>query len=795
MKRIIWLIIIALLLVPQAGSLGFHPIQPAVTLFPNGGFETDPSDPSNGWTWPSDDWIWDGSIAHDGTHSARISRSGGNETTSVYSAYVSVQPSTVYTLSYWMRTQDATFWSCVMLYQYTNGQVRTGPWLLAYGNIGNGTTDWSVVNYRFQTMPDATQLQLRLFLYTDTTGTFWFDDFSLEEEAASLYPFLIGFPVVASGWVWMPSPSVADINNDGDNELLIGAGNAINGWSKTGTPLPGFPLSTGDRMIIAQVALADLDHNGHMEIVAGTRTPNPPEGQCRVFAWRDNGELLPGWPKTVAWETQYSAGDCWITSVVLADIDCDHNLEILASTTNNGSVDPYAQVDTPNLYAWHMDGSLVSGNWPNWQTTVGIYGALAAGDLSGDGKAEVVVGRDFLYLNAYGSDGQSLTGWPIQTYVNHNGGDYDTEQRIEYSVNAPIIADLDGDGEAEIIVAGHVKGPGEFPDVKLNSALLVLEPDGTRRPGWEVAALGNGILAQDDLPWQAPAVADLNNDGDLEIVVATEDGWIRAYNENKIVLWAFNYTQGATLFATDPVIGDIDGDGSLEILFGTYVPIQDGGNWDGPVGLWALRSNGTVMPEFPLAIPTPGVRAAPTLADLDGNGDLEILVATREGQIIAWDTSTIYNPVQLPWPTGRHDLNRSATYLQVMPLAASHKSVTPQSLNQGETATFTIHIISNSPLNNSISLTDTIPSGLSYIPGSLTATSGVALETGGVIHWSGNLPVTLSVEITYDVTATKAMPQAVHNTAIIDSGSYGILTRTATLYTNFLQTYLPTIKR
>jgi len=72
------------------------------------------------------------------------------------------------------------------------------------------------------------------------------------------------------------------------------------------------------------------------------------------------------------------------------------------------------------------------------------------------------------------------------------------------------------------------------------------------------------------------------------------------------------------------------------MVFGTYVPLQPGGNWDGPVGLWALQADGTVAPGFPLAIPTPGVRSAPTLADLDGDGDLEILAATRTGQVFVW---------------------------------------------------------------------------------------------------------------------------------------------------------------
>ena len=141
-----------------------------------------------------------------------------------------------------------------------------------------------------------------------------------------------------------------------------------------------------------------------------------------------------------------------------------------------------------------------------------------------------------------------------------------------HGYSAPVLADLDRDGSTEYIVLGNVTGPGNLT-VIINNALLVLNPDGTRRPGWETPALSDGVLTQVDLPTNAPAIADLNDDGQLEIIATTNDGWIRAYDINKTVLWAFNYTQNATLFASEPVIGDIDGDGGLEIVFGTRVPI------------------------------------------------------------------------------------------------------------------------------------------------------------------------------------------------------------------------------
>jgi hypothetical protein len=346
----------------------------------------------------------------------------------------------------------------------------------------------------------------------------------------------------------------------------------------------------------------------------------------------------------------------------LADVDGDEDLEILAGTSKNtaaytGSDPPAA----PNLYAWHANGSLVTGQWPTWHNTAGIYGFISAGDLNADGIADVEVSRDHHFLNAYGSDGSSFFGWPIETYLYGNAGRYSKDENIGYNFAAPVIADLDRDGQTEFVVAGFIAGPGLTP--VHNVAVLVLEPDGTRRPGWETPALGAGILSQEDLSIQAPALADLDEDGQLEIIVATNDGWIRAYKPDKKVLWSFNYTEGTILRATEPVVGDIDGDGELEVVFGTRVPVQPGGiYYNGPVGLWALKADGKVMLGFPLPVPTPGMFGAPTLDDFDGDGRLEIIAASREGEVIVWDTPTAYDPSRLPWPVSRHDLRRSAAY-------------------------------------------------------------------------------------------------------------------------------------
>ncbi len=75
-----------------------------------------------------------------------------------------------------------------------------------------------------------------------------------------------------------------------------------------------------------------------------------------------------------------------------------------------------------------------------WPKNAGskVAGSPALGDLDGDGKLEIVIGCDSGALNAWHSDGTSVTGWP-QT----------AGSSLE---SAPALGDLDGDGELEVVI-------------------------------------------------------------------------------------------------------------------------------------------------------------------------------------------------------------------------------------------------------------------------------------------------------------------------------------------------------
>ena len=191
-------------------------------------------------------------------------------------------------------------------------------------------------------------------------------------------------------------------------------------------------------------------------------------------------------------------------------------------------------------------------------------------DLDGDGRQELVTGSE-----VYDTQGSTIcsTGYPD---------------------GYPAVADLDADGLGEIVVTG-------------NEYLRIFEEDCTLIREWRTAGYGFGGPS---------TIADFDGDGDPEITVADKSRFT-LYETDGSALWSIE-TDETSSGATASSVFDFDGDGAAEVVYGDEL------------ALWVLDgSTGAVMLED--TSHTSGtVHEYPIIADVDGDGQAEILVTNSD---------------------------------------------------------------------------------------------------------------------------------------------------------------------
>jgi subtilase family protein/Big-like domain-containing protein/VCBS repeat protein len=515
---------------------------------------------------------------------------------------------------------------------------------------------------------------------------------SMFVDDASATGLLNGFPIElgASG---ESSVALYDLNGDANGRMEIifatsdgfvhvyGYDEQTDAWDE----IDGFPVDIGGDdpdfadTVIGATAVGDIYGNGSAQIVAVTYGGAVYAIQAEGNA-HPNGPFLPGFPVFAdeppnATTLEYGHGNAFVASPVLADLDLDGKLEIIA-----GNFDQKA-------YAWKVDdGTGSAGMMPGWPVIVSSDPALdqvpwrkrchdnpLPGQVLGspavlvldpentnpdirDHPAVIVpctetcensllpTSRVYaIYWNGTENDnGPFLPGWPA-TPMAPLGDAIPIPPLTVGMTNSPAVAFWGG--QAKIAIGGFFWLPEilTYDGTDLTSRILptsvnlTLSSNGTFAP----------IMGDDSIQFILPTIGLLNR---IDGKIYPESFNIMAWDFKNDAEILFRKKMEDILFFYNPVVADLNDDGLPEILAGS-----------GGYLLHGFNVNGDEPAGFPKT--TGGwIISSPAVGDIDRDGRLEIVLVTHEGYLWAWETEGSEckdGKSNSAWPKFRHDEHNS----------------------------------------------------------------------------------------------------------------------------------------
>ncbi len=235
---------------------------------------------------------------------------------------------------------------------------------------------------------------------------------------------------------------------------------------------------------------------------------------------------------------------------------------------DNDGVNEIFWVDNSRLW-WKDDPYSMESEYYIFSSTGKVKG-LSAGDVDGDGYLEVLMG--------------TVNG----ILVKNHDRDIVDEYSSEPCYGPPVVGDLNGDGKDDVVAYSKTYIAGIIDGNKV----------------WGL--VGN---------FGVPAVADVNGDGKDDVIFVENRRYLVAVSGTGGTLWKFDPKLTGEMSMAQPVMADLDSDGLPEavVVFGSYLMI--------------VNDDGTLLRKFFLKdIPV----TRPSVGDLDGDGILEIVMGVKD---------------------------------------------------------------------------------------------------------------------------------------------------------------------
>jgi hypothetical protein len=363
---------------------------------------------------------------------------------------------------------------------------------------------------------------------------------------------------------------VADVNGDGKPDLVVANScppNSSTCPSPTDEGSVGVLLGNGDGtfrppvvydsggVLATWVAVADVNGDGKPDLLVTNlcvNTSSCANGTVSVLLGNGDGTFHAA--------VAYDSGGIAAESVAVADMNGDRKPDLVVSNCTNCSTYGDGSV---GVLLGNGDGTFQAAH----AIDSGGYAPLsiAVADVNGDGKPDVVVGQ---------CSGPTFGCFPGEVGVLLGNGDGTLQTAVTYSSGADVpvaiaVADVNGDGKLDVLVSNQ-----GTDDLHLNGAVGVLlgNGDGTFQPPviYDAGGVGTAGLA----------VADVNGDGELDVVVTDKLGSCQTGSTVAVLLGNGDGTfQAAAGFCftgslpTSVAAADVNGDGRPDLIatnnFGT----------------------------------------------------------------------------------------------------------------------------------------------------------------------------------------------------------------------------------